>query len=130
MCETVVAENQGAYPELGEKQDFIVKVIRNEEEAFEKTIDSGLSLLEDMLAGMPDKILSGADAFRLYDTYGFPVDLTRDIPVSYTHLVLSTWVPPHSSMDLVLSLTTRTVSPYFAPNSAMAPSFLASSMDI
>ncbi len=79
VCETVVAENQGAYPELGEKQDFIVKVIRNEEEAFEKTIDSGLSLLEDMLAGMPDKILSGADAFRLYDTYGFPVDLTRDI---------------------------------------------------
>ena len=81
VCETVIAENADAYPELKDKQDFIVKVIRNEEEAFEKTIDSGLTLLEEMLAGMTEeeKILSGADAFRLYDTYGFPVDLTRDI---------------------------------------------------
>ncbi len=79
VCETVIQENLSAYPELKEKQDFIVKVIRNEEEAFEKTIDSGLSQLELMLADTKDGVLSGDDAFKLYDTYGFPVDLTRDI---------------------------------------------------
>ena len=79
VCETVIAENRNAYPELEEKRDYIVKVIRNEEETFEKTIDSGLALLEDMLGGLKGSVLSGADAFRLYDTYGFPVDLTRDI---------------------------------------------------
>ena len=79
VCETVIQENLSAYPELKEKQDFIVKVIRNEEEAFEKTIDSGLSQLELMLADVKDGVLSGDDAFKLYDTYGFPVDLTRDI---------------------------------------------------
>ena len=79
VCETVIAENRSAYPELEEKKDFIIRVIRNEEEAFEKTIDSGLSLLETMLASVKDNTLSGEDAFKLYDTYGFPVDLTRDI---------------------------------------------------
>ncbi len=79
VCETVIQENRTAYPELEEKKDFIVRVIRNEEEAFEKTIDSGLSLLETMLANVKGDTLSGEDAFKLYDTYGFPVDLTRDI---------------------------------------------------
>ena len=79
VCETVIKENLSAYPELMDKKDFITKVIRNEEEAFEKTIDSGLSLLEQMLPGVQGGKLSGADAFKLYDTYGFPVDLTRDI---------------------------------------------------
>ncbi len=79
VCATVIAENRSAYPELEEKKDFIVRVIRNEEEAFEKTIDSGLSLLEAMLKDVKGDILSGEDAFKLYDTYGFPVDLTRDI---------------------------------------------------
>ncbi|MBP3434751.1 MAG: alanine--tRNA ligase [Clostridia bacterium] len=79
VCETVIQENHSAYPELAEKKDFIVRVIRNEEEAFEKTIDSGLSLLETMLASVKGDTLSGEDAFKLYDTYGFPVDLTRDI---------------------------------------------------
>ncbi|MBR2405704.1 MAG: alanine--tRNA ligase [Clostridia bacterium] len=79
VCETVIAENRTAYPELEEKKDFIIRVIRNEEEAFEKTIDSGLSLLETMLENVKDNTLSGEDAFKLYDTYGFPVDLTRDI---------------------------------------------------
>ena len=79
VCDTVIAENRSAYPELEEKRDFIVRVIRNEEEAFEKTIDSGLSLLESMLASVKDNTLSGEDAFKLYDTYGFPIDLTKDI---------------------------------------------------
>ncbi len=79
VCETVIAENATAYPELTEKKDFIVRVIRNEEEAFEKTIDSGLSLLESMLTSLQGDTLSGEDAFKLYDTYGFPIDLVRDI---------------------------------------------------
>ena len=79
VCETVIQENLSAYPELMDKKDFIIKVIRNEEEAFEKTIDSGLNLLEQMLSVVQGGKLSGADAFKLYDTYGFPVDLTRDI---------------------------------------------------
>ncbi|MBQ9965065.1 MAG: alanine--tRNA ligase [Clostridia bacterium] len=79
VCETVIQENLSAYPELKEKQDFITKVIRNEEEAFEKTIDSGLSMLETMLEDTTGGVLSGDDAFKLYDTYGFPIDLTKDI---------------------------------------------------
>ncbi len=79
VCETVIHENLSAYPELNDKKDFIVKVIRNEEEAFEKTIDSGLALLEDCLSSVKDNILSGEVAFKLYDTYGFPIDLTKDI---------------------------------------------------
>ena len=78
LCETVIADNEGEYPVLREKSDYIRTVIRNEEEAFEKTIDSGLALLEQMIEKV-DGVLSGEDAFRLYDTYGFPLDLTRDI---------------------------------------------------
>ncbi|NLN81418.1 MAG: alanine--tRNA ligase [Clostridiales bacterium] len=79
VCDTVIKENLTAYPELSEKGDFIKKIILVEEEAFGKTIDSGLSLLDDMLTSLKGTTLSGADAFKLYDTYGFPVDLTRDI---------------------------------------------------
>ncbi|MCL2487334.1 MAG: alanine--tRNA ligase [Oscillospiraceae bacterium] len=78
VCETVIAENP-SYPELREKQELIVKLIRVEEESFGKTIDAGLTLLEEMLGQLPGKVLPGGDAFKLYDTYGFPLDLTRDI---------------------------------------------------
>ena len=79
VCNTVIEENRSAYPELCEKKEFIQKLIRVEEESFEKTIDSGLALLDDMLKSVKDNTLSGEDAFKLYDTYGFPVDLTKDI---------------------------------------------------
>ena len=79
VAETVIAENRSAYPELAEKQEFIQKLIHTEEIAFGKTIDSGLALLDEMLKGLEGTVLSGADAFKLYDTYGFPLDLTEDI---------------------------------------------------
>ncbi len=79
VADTVIAENNSAYPELADKQDFIRTLIEKEEEAFGKTIDSGLSVLDFMLSEMDGDTLSGENAFKLYDTYGFPVDLTRDI---------------------------------------------------
>ena len=74
--------SKDGYPELDEKKDFIFKVITKEEEQFNKTIDQGLSILEGLQAQMEasgSTVLSGEEAFRLYDTYGFPVDLTREI---------------------------------------------------
>ncbi len=79
VCETVIKENEGAYPVLREKQDYIIKVISMEENSFYKTIDSGLELLNDMIKNSDGKVLSGADAFKLQDTFGFPIDLTREI---------------------------------------------------
>ena len=79
VCETVIKENENAYPVLREKQDYIIKVISNEENSFYKTIDSGLELLNDMIKKTEGNVLSGADAFKLQDTYGFPIDLTREI---------------------------------------------------
>ena len=79
VCETVIAENEGAYPNLAEKRDFIQKVIHNEEVNFLETIDMGLRLLEQMIEETSGKTLSGEDAFRLSDTYGFPIDLTKEI---------------------------------------------------
>ena len=79
LCDTVINENKGAYPELVEKKDFIKKVITVEEENFGKTIDQGLKMLEDITKDANSKVISGADAFKLYDTYGFPIDLTIDI---------------------------------------------------
>ncbi|MDR2686522.1 MAG: alanine--tRNA ligase [Oscillospiraceae bacterium] len=76
---TVIGENKGAYPALAEKQDFILKVIANEEENFSRTIDAGLQLLGRMMADAGGDVLSGADAFKLSDTYGFPIDLTKEI---------------------------------------------------
>ncbi len=79
VCETVIKENEKAYPNLVEKHDLIVKVIKAEEESFNKTIDTGLTLLENLIANTDSKVLSGADAFRLQDTFGFPIDLTKEL---------------------------------------------------
>ncbi len=82
LCLVVIGENKDAYSELVEKQNYILKVISMEEERFDATIDAGLSILSSLIekakaegAGM----ISGDDAFKLYDTFGFPVDLTREI---------------------------------------------------
>lgn len=79
---TVIAGSKDGYPELEEKKDFILNVIAKEEEQFNKTIDQGLVILSDMIASMEEKeqkTLPGDDAFKLYDTYGFPIDLTKEI---------------------------------------------------
>ena len=77
LCEAVINENKAGYPELIEKKELISKVITNEEASFNKTIDQGLAMLETLTKN--GGVLSGEDAFKLYDTYGFPVDLTKDI---------------------------------------------------
>lgn len=82
VCDTVINENESAYPELREKEEYIKKVIEKEEEAFAKTIDKGMELLNgfiETLESNNDKILSGDDCFKLSDTYGFPIDLTIEI---------------------------------------------------
>ena len=82
VCDTVIQENEGHYPELRERQDYITKVIRTEEENFARTIDGGLKIFGDMLEdhkAKGEKVFSGADAFKLYDTYGFPIDLTVEM---------------------------------------------------
>lgn len=82
LAETVIEESKDGYPELEEKKDFIFKVIVKEEEQFNKTIDQGLSILAQAVEEMEqknEKVMSGEEAFRLYDTYGFPVDLTIEI---------------------------------------------------
>lgn len=82
VCDTVINENKDAYPELKEKSDYIHKVIEMEEARFDATIDSGLSILNDMIdtAKAQNKFeLPANDAFKLYDTYGFPIDLTVEI---------------------------------------------------
>ncbi|WNX82979.1 alanine--tRNA ligase [Agathobaculum sp. NTUH-O15-33] len=80
ITDTVIQESGGAYPELVEKQVYIHKVIENEEASFNKTIDSGLSILNDMIAASKASgMLPASDAFKLYDTYGFPIDLTLEI---------------------------------------------------
>lgn len=82
LSETVIHECKDGYPELDEKKEFIFKVLTQEEEKFNKTIDQGLIILEEMQAEMDKKgkkELSGEDAFKLYDTYGFPIDLTEEI---------------------------------------------------
>ena len=82
LCRVAIAESEGAYPELSEKKDYILKVIAMEEERFDATIDSGLSILSGMIADTKKAgkaTLSGEDVFRLYDTFGFPIDLTREI---------------------------------------------------
>lgn len=82
IAETVIEECKDGYPELEEKKDFIFNVLIQEEDKFSKTIDQGLSILADMedtLNKEGKKVLAGADAFKLYDTYGFPIDLTIEI---------------------------------------------------
>ena len=82
VCATVIDENRTAYPDLVEKQDYITRVIKTEEENFAKTIDGGLSILNGIIEDHKQRgetVFSGADTFKLYDTYGFPIDLTEEI---------------------------------------------------
>ncbi len=82
VCDTVIHENRGAYPELTERQEYITGVIRSEEENFSRTIDGGMAIFAGMHASHKEKgetVFSGADAFKLYDTYGFPLDLTKEM---------------------------------------------------
>ena len=82
LCEIVIEQNEGAYPELREKMDYILKVITIEEERFNATIDAGLGILSGIVEAARasgSSVISGADAFKLYDTFGFPPDLTREI---------------------------------------------------
>ena len=82
LSEIVISQNEGAYPELRTKYDYILKVIVLEEERFNATIDQGLGILSGVIADAKAKgesVISGQDAFKLYDTFGFPIDLTREI---------------------------------------------------
>ena len=82
VCDTVISENLSAYPELYEKREYIKKVIRTEEESFAKTVDKGTEILSEMIDELlkkGEKTLCGEDVFKLHDTYGFPLDLTREI---------------------------------------------------
>ena len=82
LAQTVIAESKDGYPELEDKKEFILQVLSQEEGKFDKTIDQGLTILTQMqeeLEASGAKELKGADAFKLYDTYGFPLDLTLEI---------------------------------------------------
>ncbi|MGN1482070.1 alanine--tRNA ligase [Porcipelethomonas sp.] len=83
VCDTVIEENKAAYPELEEKRELIKTIIKHEEESFAKTIDKGSELLNQFIdkieSGDLKNVLSGDDAFKLSDTYGFPLDLTKEI---------------------------------------------------
>ncbi len=82
VIDTVVHENECQYPELREKQSYITKVVKTEEENFAKTIDAGMRIFADLLAehkAKGESVFSGADAFKLYDTYGFPIDITIEM---------------------------------------------------
>ena len=82
LCEVVIGENIDAYPELGEKKDYILKVISIEEERFDATIDAGLGILNTIIESAKSEgktVVAGEDVFKLYDTFGFPLDLTREI---------------------------------------------------
>ncbi|MEG2420891.1 MAG: alanine--tRNA ligase, partial [Oscillospiraceae bacterium] len=82
VCATVIHENQGAYPDLTAKEGYIIRVIHAEEDSFAKTIDGGMSILSSLLddcKARGETVFSGANAFKLYDTYGFPIDLTTEI---------------------------------------------------
>ena len=83
VADAVIRENRGVYPELEEKRDMILKLIGVEEESFARTIDQGLQLLNSLIASTESKVFSGADAFRLSDTYGFPIDLTKEIAAEH-----------------------------------------------
>lgn len=82
IADTVIDESKSAYPELAEKRDYIKKIIKIEEERFDATIDKGLSILNDYINELyaeKKTVLDGEKTFKLYDTYGFPLDLTRDV---------------------------------------------------
>lgn len=79
VCDTVIKDNEVAYPELKDKAELIKRVILSEEESFGKTIDAGLALLDEYIANTQGTVFSGDDAFKLNDTFGFPLDLTKDV---------------------------------------------------
>ena len=84
VCDAVINENRTAYPELNEKHEYIKKVIRTEEESFAKTVEKGMQILDEFVKEMSaqeltNPVLSGENLFKLHDTYGFPIDLTREI---------------------------------------------------
>ena len=79
VAKVVIDCNENSYPDLRDKQDMILKLINVEEENFAKTIDQGLQILSEMMDAADGSVLSGDEAFRLYDTYGFPLDLTKEI---------------------------------------------------
>ena len=82
VIDTVVHENECQYPELREKQAYITRVVKTEEENFARTLDAGMKIFSDLLAehkAKGESVFSGADAFKLYDTYGFPIDLTIEM---------------------------------------------------
>lgn len=82
LCETVICESKDGYPELEEKKEFIYNVLTQEEDKFAKTIDQGLAILSELeedMKRLKTTELSGEEAFKLYDTYGFPLDLTKEI---------------------------------------------------
>ncbi len=110
VCETVIKENENAYPVLREKQDYIIKVISMEENSFYKTIDSGLELLEGMIKKTEGTVLSGADAFKLQDTYGFPIDLTREIAEEHGLTVNNEEFEKHLAEAKALAKSSRKVA--------------------
>ena len=82
VCDVVIANNCEAYPELAERKEYIKKTIKAEEDRFAQTLDAGLAILEKMISeaeAKGEKLLSGENVFKLYDTYGFPIDLTKEI---------------------------------------------------
>jgi alanyl-tRNA synthetase len=79
LVSSLVQQMGDAYPELAEQQAVVEKVLRIEEEQFGRTLDRGMAMLEDILANLSGDVISGEDVFKLYDTYGFPADLTADI---------------------------------------------------
>jgi len=82
LCRVVISQNESAYPELVDKEEYILKVISLEEDRFNATVDSGLAILSGIVETLKKEgksEISGADAFKLYDTFGFPIDLTREI---------------------------------------------------
>ena len=82
LCRVVISQNESAYPELVDKSEYIIKVISLEEDRFNVTVDSGLAILSGIVEKVKaagESAISGADAFKLYDTFGFPIDLTREI---------------------------------------------------
>ena len=79
VVDTVIQENEKAYPELKEKRETIKKIVSFEEESFQKTIDQGMALLNELIDKADSKVFSGDNAFTLNDTYGFPLDLTKEI---------------------------------------------------
>ena len=82
LCDIVIRDSKDAYPELEEKKEYIKKVIKIEEDKFRETLDSGMEILNGFISELKEKnekILKGADGFKLYDTYGFPMELTKEI---------------------------------------------------